>query len=144
MKSAKDATPRLAALRNQIRSVRQRLYDELGQSVEKYREHLSEETIPMRGGRLVIVLQAGARGRIPGLVHGKSASGRSFYFEPLESVEHNNQLQSAIEEEEEEKRRVLAEVIGLLRAALPDLLGHADPARRTRRLASRGAFCPKL
>ena len=41
----------------------------------------------MRGGRLVLVLPAGSRGRLPGLVHGRSGTGRSFYFEPLEVVE---------------------------------------------------------
>ena len=41
----------------------------------------------MRGGRLVVVLQAGSRGAAGGLVHGRSATGKSFYFEPLDVVE---------------------------------------------------------
>lgn len=121
-----DATPTLARLRGRIRTVRQRIYDNLSKHVETHREHLSEETIPMRGGRLVLMLQAGARGRIPGLVHGRSGSGRSFYFEPLDTVETNNQLQQDTEEEEAERRRILAELIGMLRAALPTLRAHAD------------------
>lgn len=121
-----DATPRLSELRGRIRSTRQKIYDQLSGSVEVHREHLSEETIPMRGGRLVLVLQSGARGKVPGLVHGRSGSGKSFYFEPLDAVEGNNQLQQAVEDEQAEKARILLEVIGMLRGRLAEIRDHAD------------------
>ncbi len=120
-----DATPRLAKLRNQLRRVRSQTYQQLGALVEKHREHLSEETIPLRGGRLVLVLQAGARGRLPGLLHGRSGSGRSFYVEPLEAVESNNQLQQISDEEAAEKRRILADLIRRLGEELPALRAQA-------------------
>ncbi len=120
-----NATPRLAELRAQLRRVRNRTYQQLGSLVEKHREHLSEETIPLRGGRLVLVLQAGARGRLPGLMHGRSGSGRSFYVEPLEAVENNNQLQQIGEEEAAEKRRILADLVMRLGNELPALLARA-------------------
>lgn len=120
-----NATPRLAELRGRIRSSRDRVYDELRSRVEEYRDHLSEDTIPLRGGRLVLVLQSGAKGRAPGLVHGRSASGKSFYFEPLSVVELNNDLQQASDEEEAEKRRILADLVRRLRAALPAIEAHA-------------------
>lgn len=120
-----DATPKLGELRRQIHSSRARAYQQLGGDVDRLREHLSEETIPLRGGRLVLVLQAGARGRVPGLVHGRSASGKSFYFEPLEAVEINNDLQQAIEEEDIEKRRILNDLVERLRQELPALTAHA-------------------
>ena len=71
-----DASPRLTALRRQIRTVRDQIYRDLGEFVSSHKDELSEETIPMRGGRLVVVLQSGARGRSGGLVHGRSATGR--------------------------------------------------------------------
>src|SRR5215207_4066550 len=80
----------------------------------------------MRGGRLVVVLQSGARGRSPGLVHGRSATGRSFYFEPLQVVETNNTLQQSVEDEEAERHRILNEVLAEVRGALPALRAHAD------------------
>ena len=72
-----DASPRLTALRRQIRTVRDQIYRDLGEFVSSHKDELSEETIPMRGGRLVVVLQSGARGRSGGLVHGRSATGRA-------------------------------------------------------------------
>ncbi len=121
-----DASPLLASLRGQIRRVRDLLYRELGDFVSHHKDELSEETIPMRGGRLVLVLQAGARGRSGGLVHGRSATGKSFYFEPLGVVESNNNLQQSVEDEEAERRRILAELIGLARQALAALREHAE------------------
>lgn len=120
-----DASPRLSALRQQIRRVRDQLYRDLGDFVSGHKDELSEETIPMRGGRLVVVLQAGARGRSGGLVHGRSATGKSFYFEPLQVVETNNTLQQSSEDEEAERRRILLELLTEARAALPALHRHA-------------------
>ena len=120
-----DASPRLAALRRQIRTVRDQIYRELGEFVAGHQEDLSEETIPLRGGRLVVMLQAGARGRSGGLVHGRSSTGRSLYFEPLHVVESNNSLQQSVEDEEAERRRILVELIEAAREALPALREHA-------------------
>ena len=121
-----DASPRLVSLRREIRTVRDELYRQLSGFVAEHKDELSEETIPLRGGRLVLMLQAGARGRSGGLIHGRSATGKSFYFEPLETVEPNNRLQQAVEDEEGERRRILAEIIGEARQMLPDLEAHAD------------------
>ncbi|HSL82668.1 MAG TPA: hypothetical protein VLF66_07815, partial [Thermoanaerobaculia bacterium] len=110
-----DASPELATLRRRGRSTRDRLYGRLSEYVERHRDDLSEETVPMREGRLVLVLQAGSRGRVRGLTHGRSATGKSFYFEPLEVVEENNTLQQAVEDEEAERRRIHLDLAGAVR-----------------------------
>lgn len=116
-----DASPLLGVLRRRIQGSRDQLYGELSAIRERFRDELSEETVPMRGGRLMLMLQAGAKGRLPGLVHGRSGTGRSFYFEPLEVVEANNTLQSAVEEDEAERARLFAELLDELRAAAPEI-----------------------
>ncbi|MGD2116305.1 MAG: Smr/MutS family protein [Acidobacteriota bacterium] len=121
-----NASPRLAEARRRIRSTRDSLYGHLSSYVEQHRSDLSEETVPLRGGRLVLVLQAGSKGRVQGLTHGRSGSGKSFYFEPLEVVEENNTLQQATEEEEEERRRIIAELATAVREALDDVEAHAE------------------
>jgi DNA mismatch repair protein MutS2 len=146
-----DASPRLAALRRQIRTVREQIYRDLGEFVSGHQDELSEDTIPMRGGRLVVMLQSGARGRSGGLVHGRSATGRSFYFEPLSVVETNNTLQQSVEDEEAERRRILVELIEAARAALPELrehsrfLGDLDLLQAAVRFGDRcGAVLPEI
>lgn len=116
-----DASPELVTLRQRIRSVRGTLYDELSSYVETHRDTLAEDTIPLRGGRLVLMLPSGSKGRLSGLTHGRSGSGKTFYFEPLEVVESNNTLQQAVEDEDAERQRLLHELLEAARHALPDL-----------------------
>ncbi|RMH16475.1 MAG: hypothetical protein D6696_18040 [Acidobacteria bacterium] len=121
-----DASPELVRLRGRIQHARERLYADLSGYVEQHREHLGEETIPMRGGRLMLLLQAGARGRLAGLTHGRSGRGKSFYFEPLEAVELNNRLQQAREDEEAERRRILRQLIARVEAARAEVAQAAE------------------
>lgn len=136
-----DASPRLVELRGTIRGVRDRLYDELRSYVDEHRETLAEDTIPMRGGRLVLTLPSGSRGRLPGLTHGRSGSGKTFYFEPLPVVESNNTLQQAVEDEEAERQRLIRELVTEARQRLPqlraltDFLGELDLLQAARRFA---------
>lgn len=120
-----DASPLLSELRRRIRTTRDRLYRELSDYLQTNRDEFTEETIPMRGGRLVLVLSSGSKGRVSGLTHGRSGSGKSFYFEPLATVETNNTLQQSVEDEEAEKARILRELVGEARRALPALEEHA-------------------
>ncbi|MDX1997553.1 MAG: Smr/MutS family protein [Thermoanaerobaculia bacterium] len=120
-----DASPLLSELRRRIRTTRDRLYRELGDFLQANRDEFSEETIPMRGGRLVLVLASGSKGRVSGLTHGRSGSGKSFYFEPIATVETNNTLQQSVEDEEAEKARILRELVELARHSLPALEDHA-------------------
>lgn len=135
-----DASPRLAALRRQVQGSRERLYARLETIGSAHRELIGEETVPLRGGRLMLMVQAGSRGKLAGLVHGRSATGKSLYFEPLEVVEENNQLQSAVDELESERQRLLYELLRSLASqtplvrALADLVAELDALEAARRL----------
>lgn len=136
-----DASPRLAALRRQVQGARERIYGRLEEIGGAHREFLGEETVPMRGGRLMLMVQAGNRGKLAGLVHGRSATGKSLYFEPLEVVEENNTLQSAVDELEGERQRLLYELLRDLAAesplvrAIAGLVGELDALEASHRLA---------
>jgi len=137
-----DASPRLVALARQVQVSRERIYAELDRVRSAHGDLLSEETTPLRGGRVLLLLSAGSRGRLPGLVHGRSASGQSFYFEPLETVEENNALASAVDEVESERLRLVRELLAALVAELPlverfaALLGELDALETAGRFAA--------
>ncbi|MEZ5312855.1 MAG: hypothetical protein R2862_03960 [Thermoanaerobaculia bacterium] len=120
-----DASPRLGTLRREVQNAREKIYGRLEGIRGEHRELLGEETVPLRGGRLMLMLSSGARGRIPGLVHGRSATGKSLYFEPIAVVEENNNLQNAFEELEAERARLLLQLVAALTAAGPLLAGAA-------------------
>ena len=136
-----DASPKLAALRRQVQGARERLYGRLEAIGGAHRELLGEETIPLRGGRLMLMVQAATRGKLAGLVHGRSATGKSLYFEPLEVVEENNTLQNAVDDLEGERQRLLLELLRELAAEVPlvrqmaALVGELDALEAARRLA---------
>ncbi|REJ99559.1 MAG: hypothetical protein DWQ36_24810 [Acidobacteria bacterium] len=105
-----DATPRLRALGQRAQQARRSLYRQFEAYVEAHREDLAEDTLTAREGRLTALLPAGGRGRLQGLHHGRSSTGRSFYFEPLELVDANNEAQEARSEEAAERVRILSEL----------------------------------
>lgn len=146
-----DASPRLGALRREVRGSRERIYQRLETIRGANRELLGEDTVPMRGGRLMLMLESGARGRLAGLVHGRSATGKSLYFEPLDVVEENNSLQSAVEELEAERMRMLLQLLGAIADSTPlltaaaALLGRLDALESVSRLAEESsARLPEL
>ena len=128
---ADDATPRLAAIRQQLLRQRQRLRGTLesylrGRATAKY---LQEQVVTERAGRFVLVVRAEHRGAIPGIVHGSSGSGASLFLEPLSTVEINNEIVALEEEERQEVHRILLDLSNALRARALDL-------RRTLRSAA--------
>lgn len=104
------ASPRLAILRRDLKVAHERLVTRLERIVAsgEHRPFLQEALVTTRGGRYVIPLKAGFKGRIPGIVHDSSASGATLFIEPLATVELNNDWRELQLEEEKEVRRILA------------------------------------
>ena len=116
-----DASPELSRLRSQLRSERVELQRRFDSFVQTHRETLGEETVTSRDGRLTVLLPSGSRGQIPGLVHGRSGTGRSYYFEPLDLVEGNNTLQGLRGDEAAEVQRIITELEELIGARRPQI-----------------------
>lgn len=121
-----EASPVLVRLRRKVHRIRESLYKQLQQTLGQHREHFAEDTVSLKEGRLTLLLQAGARGRLKGLVHGRSGTGQSLYFEPLAVVESNNSLQETIEEEEAERQRILTELAAEAQSELPLIEAHCE------------------
>ena len=71
---------------------------------------LQEPIITQRDGRFVIPLRAEFKGRLKSIVHDQSASGATFFVEPLTVVDLNNQVRELELAERDEVRRILAEL----------------------------------
>ena len=122
--SVKDsASPTLGRLRKEIRRAMTETRDRLQGMLKKLaaRDMLQEEIITMREGRLVLMLKDEYRQRVPGLVHDESASGRTLFVEPMESVEMNNRIRQLQSAEREEIERILLELSNRLRMNLAGL-----------------------
>jgi DNA mismatch repair protein MutS2 len=120
------ASAALRGIRDRLRRQRTRLRGTLesylrGRDTAKY---LQDQVVTDRNGRYVIVVKSEHRQAIPGIVHGSSASGASFYLEPLSTVELNNDIVDLEEQEAEEVRRILLALTNAFRS-------RADELRRT-------------
>jgi len=111
-----SASPKLAALRREIRIAHDRLMARL----QKYlsdtgtASKLQEPIITQRDGRYVIPLRAEFKGQIKAIVHDQSSSGATLFVEPLPVVELNNQVRELQLAERDEERRILTELSALV------------------------------
>jgi DNA mismatch repair protein MutS2 len=109
---ADDASPRLADLRRTLL----RLKSQLTSVMEGYLRSrdaerlLQDRIITTRNDRCVLLLKAENKGQLPGIIHGTSGSGASFFVEPLPAVELNNDIVQLQDEERNEVLRILQEL----------------------------------
>ena len=138
------ASPELLAVRRAIR-------DHEGQVAKRLQQVLSnakragivdtDAMISMRDGRAVIPVSAGNKRKLNGFIHDESATGKTFYIEPVEVVELNNALRELEYAERREIVRLLTEFTDSLRpdaepiAAAGDYLAEMDAVRAKARWA---------
>lgn len=105
------ASDKLYSLRREIRllneKIRTRLQEYLTGSDGKY---LQDGIVTMRDNRYVLPVRAEYKRLIKGFVHDRSSSGATFFIEPEEVLEMNNELRSLAIDEREEVERILGEL----------------------------------
>ena len=132
---ADDATPRLRALRRQVRQAYERVTRALTRIMQSSvgQETLQDQVISVRGDRLVVQVKAEMRHRIPGIIQGASNTGATLFIEPFSTVELGNAWRELALEEEREVERILRD--------LSTLVGElADPIRLGIELGARLDF----
>ena len=102
----------------------------------------SDAQISIRDGRAVIPVSASNKRKLNGFIHDESATGKTFYVEPVEVVEINNELRELEYAERREIVRILTEFTDSIRpdaeliAASGDYLAEMDMLRAKGRWAS--------
>ena len=120
---ADAASPELASIRRHIRATESRVRDILQKLVSSSQsKYLQENIVTMRAGRFVVPVKAEHKNDIPGLVHDVSASGGTFFIEPMGVVKANNELRELRAAEKKEVERILAELSAECAAHKEDIL----------------------
>ncbi len=86
----------------------------------------SEATLSVRDGRTVIPVSASNKKKIAGFIHDESATGKTFYIEPVEIVELNNEIRELEYAERREIVRILVEFTDLIRPNIEDIKSSGD------------------
>lgn len=108
-----SASPKLAKIRNELRTVHGRIQDKLQKLLNSSQNQwLQEPIITQRGGRYVVPVKADAKGRLKGIVHDQSGSGATLWVEPMQTVELNNEYRGLQIQEQDEINRILKELSG--------------------------------
>jgi len=114
-----NASPELKKIRTQIAVISKQIHIKLERIIDKQAEHLREEFISLRDGRLVIPVREFSVNKIPGIVHGQSATGQTHFVEPMSVVSLNNEI---FELYNQEKR----EIIRILQRLSENVRGHKE------------------
>ncbi len=120
-----NASERLGNIRRDLKIQQQRLRTRMESMVNNSQisQHLQDGIFTQRGGRYVLPLKAGAKGKIRGIIHDQSASGATLYIEPERMVEHNNRYRQLQLDERDEEQRILAELTHQVAEHAETLLG---------------------
>ena len=109
---ADTASPALADIRRHMRIQSAKIKDSLQKVISSpsYSKFLREPIITIRQGRYVVPVKSECKNDVPGLVHDVSATGSTYFVEPMSAVNANNALRELEIKEKKEIERILAEL----------------------------------
>ena len=138
------ASPELLQIRRAIREHEGQVTKRLNQVLNNAKRAGivdADAMVSIRDGRAVIPVSAGNKRKLSGFIHDESATGKTFYIEPVEIVELNNQLRELEYAERREIVRLLTEFTEELRpdaepiASAGEYLAEIDAVRAKARWA---------
>ena len=109
---ADNASPELSDIRRHMRVQSAKIKDSLQKIISSpsYSKYLQESIITIRQGRYVVPVKSEFRNEVPGLVHDVSATGSTYFVEPMSAVNANNELRELELREKKEIERILSQL----------------------------------
>ena len=109
---ADTASPELANIRRHMRIQSAKIKESLQKVISSpsFSKFLREPIITIRQGRYVVPVKNECKNDVPGLVHDVSATGSTYFVEPMSAVNANNALRELELREKKEIERILAEL----------------------------------
>ena len=125
---ADSASSELQNIRRHMRITGAKVRESLQKIISSpsYSKYLREPIITMRGDRYVVPVRSEFKNAIPGMVHDVSSSGGTFFIEPMQAVNANNELRELLIKEKKEIERILAELSAEAAAHRETIAGSYD------------------
>ena len=107
-----NASPELASIRRKIVNAGSKIRESLDRIIKSSdsKDYLQESLVTIRDGRYVLPVKSEHKNQVAGLVHDTSASGQTFFIEPMAVVEANNEITILKGKEQEEIERIIKEL----------------------------------
>lgn len=111
---ADDASAALKDIRRSMKAANNKVHDVLNGIVSKQANQsmLQDALVTMRNGRYCIPVKAEYKGQFPGMVHDQSATGSTFFIEPMAVVDLNNEIKELAAKEAMEIEKILVDLSG--------------------------------
>ena len=106
-KLREDASAELRAIRARVHQKRAAVTRVLTDLMNRNAEAIQDPLIVMRGDRYCIPVRSDHRNAVTGILHERSGSGASFFIEPMQAIELNNDLADLLIQEREEIVRIM-------------------------------------
>ena len=121
---ADAASPALGQIRRKLAQAGVKLREKLEKMIKSpsMQTYLQEQIVTIRDGRYVIPVKAEHRGDVAGLIHDTSATGQTYFIEPMAIVEANNDIRLLETQELEEIDRIMQKLCAECGAAAEDML----------------------
>jgi DNA mismatch repair protein MutS2 len=128
------ASGTLSEIRHRLAVVREKAKESLERLLRRddLQPIFQEDFITLRNGRYVLLIKSDFKNRLEGIIHDQSQSRMSLFFEPLQAVPFNNEINVLSSEEKEEEYRILADLSEKIRGEIEalqtdfDILGELD------------------
>ncbi|MFH0883549.1 MAG: endonuclease MutS2 [bacterium] len=143
---ADHASSELRRIRRELGVMEQRIRSRLEALVKKLGADgsLTETGYTVREERYVLAVRPSSKGKVRGILHGRSQTGGTLFIEPEELVELDNDRRRLEEEEAEEVRRILIEVTDVVRDHLDPLSAAVEVVSILDSLQARAMFAEKV
>ncbi|MBE9531959.1 MAG: endonuclease MutS2, partial [Proteobacteria bacterium] len=140
------ASSALYALRKEIRSARSRaikILDSIRGS-DKFDGFFQDEFFTIRDDRYALAIKTGFHTRFPGVVHGRSSSGETYFIEPMEVVELNNRQSELYRDEKAEEILILKNLTSMVKQRSDELKSDIELIASFDFTRARCAFAKRL
>ncbi len=114
-----NASPELKSIRKEMSRLDGEIHTRLERIMRKHAEHIQEEYFTLRDGRLVLPVREFSVSKLPGIVHGQSGTGATYFVEPMSVVQLNNEMLRLAAAERKEIIKILKRLTQLTRAEQP-------------------------
>lgn len=108
-----DASSELRRIRRTIKNTNDKVREQLNATVNSSSEMLWDNLVTMRNGRYCLPVKQEYKSSFQGMIHDQSATGSTFFIEPMAIVKLNNELAELAMKEQEEIEKILASISSL-------------------------------